>query len=121
MLVPPWDVSYDVWAMGPPLDLIDKNKMMHVCVAVSIPSAHLDSAFVGQGRDLLRIDSTGNIQCYHGIPQSCIVGWREYMGNGRWVTMEFQGNCGLARLTLEEPYHAVPYQEPYSWLRREQM
>eukprot|EP00969_Alexandrium_andersonii_P037843 1659352-Alexandrium_andersonii.AAC.1 len=29
MPVPPWGVSYDVWAMGPPLDLIDNNKMMH--------------------------------------------------------------------------------------------
>eukprot|EP00969_Alexandrium_andersonii_P078787 3474492-Alexandrium_andersonii.AAC.1 len=63
MPVPPWDASYDVWAMGPPLDLIDKNKMMHVCMVASIPllSAHLDSMFAEQGRDLLRIDSTGNI------------------------------------------------------------
>eukprot|EP00969_Alexandrium_andersonii_P236579 10444026-Alexandrium_andersonii.AAC.1 len=70
MPVPPWDVSYDVWAMGPPIDLIDKNKMMHACMVVSIPllSAHLDRTFAGQGRGLLRIDSTGNIQCYHGIP-----------------------------------------------------
>eukprot|EP00969_Alexandrium_andersonii_P035164 1539965-Alexandrium_andersonii.AAC.1 len=66
--------------------------MMHVCMVVSIPllSAHLDSTFAGQGRGLLRVDSTGSIQCYHGIPQACVVGWREYMGNGRWVTMEFQ-------------------------------
>eukprot|EP00969_Alexandrium_andersonii_P373270 15483614-Alexandrium_andersonii.AAC.1 len=32
MPVPPWDVSYDVWAMGPLLDLIDVNPLMHACV-----------------------------------------------------------------------------------------
>eukprot|EP00969_Alexandrium_andersonii_P093083 4109503-Alexandrium_andersonii.AAC.1 len=85
MPVPPWDVSYDVWAMGPPLDLIDMHKMMHVCMVVSIPllTAHLASTSAGRSGELLRVDSTGNIQCYHGIPQACIVGWREYMGNGR--------------------------------------
>eukprot|EP00969_Alexandrium_andersonii_P224673 9922496-Alexandrium_andersonii.AAC.1 len=30
MPVPPWDVSYDVWGMGPPLDSIGKDKKMHV-------------------------------------------------------------------------------------------
>eukprot|EP00969_Alexandrium_andersonii_P062649 2758473-Alexandrium_andersonii.AAC.1 len=40
------------------------------------------------------------------------------MANGRWVAMEFHDQRGLARLTLEDPYHAVPYREPYSWLRR---
>eukprot|EP00969_Alexandrium_andersonii_P300277 13275105-Alexandrium_andersonii.AAC.1 len=47
MPVPPWDVSYDVWGVGPPLDLIDKEKKMHVRMLVSIPllTARIDIAF----------------------------------------------------------------------------
>eukprot|EP00969_Alexandrium_andersonii_P254539 11250620-Alexandrium_andersonii.AAC.1 len=33
--------------------------------------------------------------------------------------MEFHGQYELARPTLEDPYHSVPYQEPYAWLRRD--
>eukprot|EP00969_Alexandrium_andersonii_P077242 3405601-Alexandrium_andersonii.AAC.1 len=31
------------------------------------------------------------------------------MGDGGWMTAEFRVNKGLARLLLEDPYHAVEY------------
>eukprot|EP00969_Alexandrium_andersonii_P276667 12229228-Alexandrium_andersonii.AAC.1 len=61
--------------MGPPLDLIDMNQMMHMCMLVSIPllTAQLASTTTGRSAgDLLRIDSTGSFQCYRETPQSCI-------------------------------------------------
>eukprot|EP00969_Alexandrium_andersonii_P119385 5278231-Alexandrium_andersonii.AAC.1 len=56
MPAPPWDVSYDVWGMGLPLDLIDKDKKMRVCMVVGIPllTAHIDIAFAGRAREMLR-------------------------------------------------------------------
>eukprot|EP00969_Alexandrium_andersonii_P354017 15441204-Alexandrium_andersonii.AAC.1 len=55
----------------------------------------------------LRVDSTGHIICQEDIPPDCIIGWREYMGDGGWMTAEFRPNMGLARLSLDDPYHAI--------------
>eukprot|EP00969_Alexandrium_andersonii_P239583 10576264-Alexandrium_andersonii.AAC.1 len=35
MPVPPWDVSYDIWAMGTLLDMIQNDPDLHACVVVS--------------------------------------------------------------------------------------
>eukprot|EP00969_Alexandrium_andersonii_P029875 1303992-Alexandrium_andersonii.AAC.1 len=35
--VPPWGVAYDVWAMGPPIDVVQDSQGMHACMAVSLP------------------------------------------------------------------------------------
>eukprot|EP00969_Alexandrium_andersonii_P046110 2022914-Alexandrium_andersonii.AAC.1 len=35
--IPPWGVAYDVWAMGPPADVIHGSQWMHACMVVSIP------------------------------------------------------------------------------------
>eukprot|EP00969_Alexandrium_andersonii_P153154 6772728-Alexandrium_andersonii.AAC.1 len=43
---------------------------------------------------LLRVDTAGNIQRCREIPQSCIVGWREYLGNGHWMAAELKPNMG---------------------------
>eukprot|EP00969_Alexandrium_andersonii_P204381 9031850-Alexandrium_andersonii.AAC.1 len=86
--------------MGPTLAAIDDSQWMHACVVISLPLlvAHLEanasgvaagavsreSGERGVPRTLLRVDPTSDMQCYRGIPQDCIVGWREYMG-GRKV------------------------------------
>eukprot|EP00969_Alexandrium_andersonii_P130311 5761669-Alexandrium_andersonii.AAC.1 len=45
----------------------------------------------------LRVDSTGHVICTRDIPSECTIGWREYMGDGGWMTAEFRPNMGLAR------------------------
>eukprot|EP00969_Alexandrium_andersonii_P087576 3863922-Alexandrium_andersonii.AAC.1 len=85
---------------------------MHARVVISLPLlvAHLEanasgvaagavsseSGEHGAPRALLRVDPTSDMQCYHGTPQDCIIGWREYMGGGRWATVEFRPGRGRA-------------------------
>eukprot|EP00969_Alexandrium_andersonii_P278326 12303288-Alexandrium_andersonii.AAC.1 len=105
MPVAPWDKNYDLWGLGPELAVIHGQPSRRACMVVSLPLVrrHIMRMVADHPPEwFLKVDSTGHIVCISDIPSECIIGWREYMGDGGWMTAEFRANMGLARLSLED-------------------
>eukprot|EP00969_Alexandrium_andersonii_P040443 1773453-Alexandrium_andersonii.AAC.1 len=61
MPIPPWDPSYQAWAMGPALDTFQGRPERHACLVISMPVLH---RLLGGDASRVRVDTTGSIQCY---------------------------------------------------------
>eukprot|EP00969_Alexandrium_andersonii_P183022 8087069-Alexandrium_andersonii.AAC.1 len=65
--------------MAPTLDTFQDRPERHACLVISMPI--LPRLLEGDA-SRIRVDTTGNIQCYGHVPHECVIGWREYMGSG---------------------------------------
>eukprot|EP00969_Alexandrium_andersonii_P219993 9716375-Alexandrium_andersonii.AAC.1 len=66
--------------MGPALDTFQDRPERHVCLFISMPILF---RLLEGDVPKIRVDAAGDIQCNGHVSHECVVGRREYMGNGR--------------------------------------